>query len=724
VFRNGKTVSTPHSGPARGDLLRAARSGCYPEIVDGAEPEAINLDDPLAPYQVLLEVAESIASHRDLKELFHDLATRLHRVVQFDYLNLILHDKVRNVMRLHILETSRPTIIQEGFEMPAEWSAAGHVFETQQPLVISDLERDERFPQMRAVLQREGMNSMCLLPLTTAQRKLGALGMGRAEKRHYSLADIEFMQHVARQVAVAVDNALNYERAQKYRQQLADERDRLRLLLEVNNAVIANLDLKQLFAAIAASLRRVMHHEHTSLALYDSRKNSMRLQLLDFPEGRGLIRAEMDIPIEGSPAGIAFMSRKPVMLGMSDVESFAPAVKARVLGEGVKSICSIPLVTHNKALGALNVASFRENAFSEQDLDLLNQVAGQVAIAVENALAFREIAELKNKLAEEKLYLEDEIRTEMNFEEIVGESSPLIALLKQVETVAPTESTVLIQGETGTGKELIARAIHNLSSRRDRTFVKVNCAAIPLGLLESELFGHERGAFTGAIAQKIGRFELAAGGTLFLDEVGDIPLELQPKLLRVLQEQEFERLGGTRTIHVDVRLVAATNQDLSKMVAEKGFRNDLYYRLNVFPLQMPALRDRKEDIPLLVRYFAQHYSRRMNKQIETIPSRTMEALVNYRWPGNIRELENLIERAVILSRGGVLKVPLAELRDVPESPASTAQTMEEAEREHILRTLRETRWLLSGPNGAAVRLGMKRTTLQSRMRKLGIDRPA
>ncbi|HET9401124.1 MAG TPA: sigma 54-interacting transcriptional regulator, partial [Candidatus Acidoferrales bacterium] len=362
--------------------------------------------------------------------------------------------------------------------------------------------------------------------------------------------------------------------------------------------------------------------------------------------------------------------------------------------------------------------------FSEQDLDLLNQVAGQVAIAVENALAFREIAELKNRLAEEKLYLEDEIRTEMNFEEIVGESAPLMALLKQVETVAPTESTVLIQGETGTGKELIARAIHNLSGRRERTFVKVNCAAIPLGLLESELFGHERGAFTGAIAQKIGRFELAAGGTLFLDEVGDIPLELQPKLLRVLQEQEFERLGGTRTIHVDIRLVAATNRDLSDMVAEKLFRNDLYYRLNVFPLQMPALRERKEDIPLLVRYFAQHYSRRMNKQIETIPSRTMDALVNYRWPGNIRELENLIERAVILSRGGVLKVPLAELRDVPEPAPPNTQTMEEAERDHILRTLRETRWILSGPAGAAVRLGMKRTTLQSRMRKLGIDRPS
>jgi len=343
---------------------------------------------------------------------------------------------------------------------------------------------------------------------------------------------------------------------------------------------------------------------------------------------------------------------------------------------------------------------------------------------VENALAFKEIAELKNKLAEEKLYLEDEIRTEFNFEEIVGDSAVLKLILRQAETVAPTDSTVLIQGETGTGKELVARAIHNLSNRRERTFVKVNCAAIPTGLLESELFGHERGAFTGAIARKIGRFELAHGGTLFLDEVGDIPLELQPKLLRVLQEQEFERLGSTRTIRVDVRVVAATNRDLARMVAEREFRSDLYYRLNVFPLLMPPLRDRHEDIPQLVRYLAQKYARRMNKRIESIPSETLDALTRYHWPGNVRELENLIERAVILSAGPALRVPLAELKPPAEAATEALVTLEAAERQHILRALEETNWVLGGPRGAATRLGMKRTTLQSRMSKLKITRPA
>ena len=345
----------------------------------------------------------------------------------------------------------------------------------------------------------------------------------------------------------------------------------------------------------------------------------------------------------------------------------------------------------------------------------------QVAIAVENALAFQEIAVLKNKLAQEKLYLEDEIRSEMNFDEIIGEGSSLRSILKQVETVAPTDSTVLITGETGTGKELIARAIHQLSPRRERTFIKVNCAAIPTGLLESELFGHERGAFTGAIAQRIGRFELAHGGTIFLDEVGDIPLELQPKLLRVLQEQEFERLGGTQTIRVDVRLVAATNRDLAEMVAARTFRSDLYYRLRVFPLHMPALRDRQEDIPALVRYFVEKHARRMNRAVETIPAGTLDLLVRYSWPGNIRELENLIERAVIVSPGPILRVPLSELK-TPVEPLADSLTLQAAEREHILKALEATNWVLAGPRGAATRLGMKRTTLQSKMRKLGVVR--
>ncbi len=390
--------------------------------------------------------------------------------------------------------------------------------------------------------------------------------------------------------------------------------------------------------------------------------------------------------------------------------------------EGVRSVVSMPLITHDRALGTLSLASLRDGAFEQGDVDLLVQVAGQVAIAVENALAFQEIGELKNKLAQEKLYLEDEIRSEMNFEEIVGESPLLRAVLKQVETVAPTDSAVLIQGETGTGKELIARAIHNLSPRRDHTFVKVNCAAIPAGLLESELFGHERGAFTGAIAQRTGRFELAHRGTIFLDEVGDIPLELQPKLLRVLQEQEFERLGSARSIRVDVRLVAATNRNLEEMVAARTFRSDLYYRLRVFPLTMPALRERQDDIPTLVRYFVQKYARRMNRAIETIPSETLDLLVRYSWPGNIRELENLIERAVIVSPGPVLRVPLGDLKLPSEPVPGEILTLDAAEREHILKALEASNWVLAGPKGAAVRLGVKRTTLQSRMQKLGVVR--
>jgi formate hydrogenlyase transcriptional activator len=379
------------------------------------------------------------------------------------------------------------------------------------------------------------------------------------------------------------------------------------------------------------------------------------------------------------------------------------------------------------------------DAFNPRDLELLQPVGAQIAIAVENALAFKEIDALKNKLAVEKLYLEEEIRSEFNFEEIVGESPVLKRALAQVELAAPAGTSVLLLGETGTGKELFARAIHNLSPRRDRTFIKINCAAIPSGLLESELFGHERGAFTGAISQKIGRFELADRGTLFLDEVGDLPLELQPKLLRVLQEQEFERLGGNRTQRVDVRVVAATNADLSKQVAERAFRSDLYYRLNVFPIQIPALRDRAEDIPLLVRYFVQKLSRRLNKAVEYIPADTMDALASYSWPGNIRELENLIERAVLLSPGKELRIPLSEIKSsssVATEPsssfasltsstslASSISTLEDAERQHILRALKHTQWRVAGPKGAAVLLGMKRTTLQARIRKLGIRRP-
>jgi formate hydrogenlyase transcriptional activator len=393
-----------------------------------------------------------------------------------------------------------------------------------------------------------------------------------------------------------------------------------------------------------------------------------------------------------------------------------------ILEQGIRTLCCIPLVTRNAILGTLNLASREDNAFMPQDLSFLKQVAAQVAIALDNARAYREIAQLTKKLATEKLYLEDEIRSERDFEEIVGDSPALKRVLGQAKTVAPSDATVLVLGDTGTGKELVARAIHRMSSRKNGSFIKLNCAAIPTGLLESELFGHEKGAFTGAVTQKVGRLELADKGTMFLDEVGDIPLELQPKLLRVLQDQEFERLGGTRTIRVSIRLVAATNRDLAKAVAEREFRSDLFYRLNVFPIHMPLLRERAKDIPLLVRYFVQKFARRMNKQIETIPTETMNALLSWEWPGNVRELENFIERSVILSDGPVLNVPLAELRPANYYGSRANGTLETLERDHILKVLRETGGVIAGSRGAATRLGLKRTTLQSRIQKLGIQR--
>ena len=672
-------------------------------------------------YRTLLEVSESIAAHRDLQELFHEFAQSLHHVVNFEHMRLLLHDPERNVMRLHVLETPQTGELPACCDLPVEESPGGWVWKTQQPLVISEVEKEIRFPRVTKVMLELGVKSFCAIPLTTAQRKLGALGFGSLQAAAYDDADLEFLQQVAKQVAVAVDNALNYQSIQCYQQALSRERDHLRLLLEVNNAVVSHLELKALFAAITPSLRKVIQHDYTSLALYEAHSHRLRLHALDFPEGKGLIHEGIQAPVDDSPGGLAFTARQPVLVNAGDLKRFHSEFVKQLMAEGVRSVCCLPLITPSRILGTLNLASLRDGNFTQNDAELLSQVASQIAIALENALAYREIEELKNKLAKEKLYLEEEIRTEYNFEEIIGESTALKRILKQVETVAPTDSTVLILGETGTGKELIARAIHSLSGRRERTFVKMNCAAIPTGLLESELFGHERGAFTGAIAQKVGRFELAHQGTLFLDEVGDIPLEMQSKLLRVLQEQEFERLGSTRTLRVDVRWVAATNRDLTQMVADREFRGDLYYRLHVFPITVPPLRERPQDIPLLIRYFAQHYARRMGKPIETIPAETLTALCRYSWPGNIRELENLIERSVILSQGSELRVPLVELKAQATAASHGVATLEAAEREHILRALQEAHGVIGGPTGAAARLGMKRTTLQSRMKKLGIS---
>jgi formate hydrogenlyase transcriptional activator len=509
----------------------------------------------------------------------------------------------------------------------------------------------------------------------------------------------------------------------RFERELKHERDQLRLVLDLNKSFASTLDLAQLFRAFSVGLRSIMRSDAAVLWLPELERSAVRVHTVDFPEGKGFLNAGLICPMNGSIPGRVFQTSKPYLFGALP-PWLNPELQDVLANEGLKSGCALPLSHDDTVIGILNLACFRENAFTERDVELLGLIADQVAIAVENALRHRKIAESTQRLEEERLYLEEEIRREHDFGEIVGKSPSLKNALKQVRKVAATDSTVLILGETGTGKELIARAIHNLSSRRDRTFVSVNCASIPAGLLESELFGHEKGAFTGAVTREIGRVELANKGTLFLDEVGDIPLELQSKLLRVLQEREFERLGSTKAIRADFHLLAATHRDLDEMVKSGAFRSDLYYRLNIFPIEIPSLRERQEDIPLLVWHFVKKYAQRMNKKVEKIRAEDMEGLIHYSWPGNVRELQNIIERSVILTDGLILHQPLlAEPKSVRTNFAPAAQTLADAEREHILNTLRETDWVIGGAEGAAARLSVRRTTLLYKMRRLGIFRP-
>ena len=523
---------------------------------------------------------------------------------------------------------------------------------------------------------------------------------------------------------------------------LQQQNERLQLLLKLTSSITSNLTLKEVLHTVASNVREVMHCDAANIALPAAEPGTFRLLALDFPGSKGFFKEEQIVtPTDDSPPKRALDTLKPVS---------GRVTSTRAAADGLKTVCFIPLVNHGRALGYMSLARVTEEMFAQDEVDFLNQAAGQIAIAVDNALAYEEILQLKEKLAQEKLYLEEEIRSEMDFEQIVGSTPAIKHVLQLVETVAPSDSTVLLLGETGTGKELIARAIHDRSRRKERTFVKLNCAAIPTGLLESELFGHEKGAFTGAISQKVGRMELADHGTLFLDEVGDIPVEIQPKLLRALQEREFERLGSTQTRKVDVRLVAATNRDLEKMIANREFRSDLFYRLNVFPIRIPPLRERREDIPLLVGFFVQKSAKRMQKKIDSVPMAVMKGLTAWEWPGNIRELENFIERAVILTRGKSLEAPLSELRKpsaetqptAAEQPASrddiarivkeTIRTLTDKkdvpddeftrkQREEIVRALTESKGRVGGAGGAAARMGINRTTLLARIRKLGID---
>lgn len=676
------------------------------------------------PYQTLLQVAEAVALHADLPTLIKDLAVRLPRMIPVNFLGVSLYDAERQIMRLHTLQANVPADIVGGHEEPIAGTPTGTVWETQQPLIVRDLSAETRWPHVVALMREDGVQSCAVVPLTTATRQLGGLVFSSRQVDAYGDADLALLQQVGRQVAVAVESVLHREAAAAASRAVEGQRDRFRLLLRMTNAMVSKRDLGEVFLAVSESVREIVPQEYASLILYDAGQQQFRLRAFDFPDNPGVLFEGFVTGAADSPAAQALSTRRPVLINrQADLRRYEHPVIRMLVEQGFHAMCSLPLLSQEQAIGCLNLASRREQAFSEDDVEFLKEVAGQITLAVDNALAYQEITELKNKLTEEKLYLEEELRTEQGFEDLIGDSKALKQVLKHVEVVAPTDATVLIQGETGTGKELIARAIHRLSGRSRRTFVKLNCAAIPTGLLESELFGHERGAFTGAIAQKVGRFELADQGTIFLDEVGEIPLELQSKLLRVLQEQEFERLGGTRTIRVNVRLIAATNRDLKRLVDANAFRSDLYYRLHVFPVSMPPLRERREDIPILVRYFTQHYARRMNKAIETVSAQTLDVLSRYHWPGNIRELENLIERAVILTQGTTLQVPLGELHPDDRPGAAPTATLEETDRDQILRTLREVNWVIGGPDGAAARLGLKRTTLSSKIKKLGISRP-
>ena len=689
-------------------------------------PKPLGLD-ALSRYEALLRVSRAIACHTSVAELLRAISDQLHVVVPFDYLMLILHDAPTDEMRLVVLEPA-DTPFAPFVPMPlSDWGPARSVWETQRTLVVP-LQTELLLGTSLDFLRGHGAQATCWLPLTTAHRQVGVLTFGSRHADQYAADAVAFMEQVAAHVAIAVDNAINFDDAQRLQGELREERNRLRLLLDMNNLLVSRLDYPELLQALSESLQRVVKHDSASIALVDRDSRQLRLQALTYNDARGVLEPDMLLSLDGSPAGVAFQAGVATLFRKADLDRFAAEDAPTLRSAGSQSVCCVPLVTRRGSLGTLNVASVDPEAFPPADVELLKQISSQIAIAVENALAYQEITGLKDQLAGEKQYLEDEIRLEHDFSDIIGDSPALKRVLQAVESVAPTEATVLLRGETGTGKEMLARAIHNLSPRRERTFVRLSIAALPVGLIESELFGYEKGAFTGAATAKIGRLELANRGTLFLDEVGDIPPDVQPKLLRALQEREFERLGSTRTQRVDVRVIAATNRDLEQMIVDGLFRQDLYYRLNVFPIQVPALRDRPEDIPALVHHFLDKFARPLKRHITTIPAATMGALQHSSWPGNIRELANVVERAVILSSGPELRVPLADLqptspRGAAGSSAATGQ-LRNAERELIFRALRESRGVIGGPEGAAAKLGVKRTTLQSKMRKLGVTRPS
>ncbi len=693
----------------------------------GAELERVRAERDLewrnAELRALLEVNRTIGRYLERDHLFGALAGCLQKVVPTEHFGIELpigDDQLQG----HILsaatdgEPTQPTIL------PAAGTACAWVLQTRQCFIAGCREDVRaRFPVTFDIMAREGMESLCALALVSGERTRGALFFMASTKEAYGDLRREFIENVANQIAIAIENVNSYEEIAALNAKVAATAQRRQTLLEINNAVVTKLTRDDLLASTCDALVKVIPFDRLALSLYDPEITALRIvahagsyQRADYtPIGRVL-------DLHDSPAGEAFWRQRPVI--RQDLAGERNnASEERAYGHGFRSLCSLPLVVRGKSIGAITIGSLAPDQYSDSDNEFVMEVANQIAIAIENMQLHEETAAMKARFEAEAVYLQEEIKTEHNFEKIIGQSQKVRELLRKLEQVAPTDSSVLIRGETGTGKELLARAVHDRSQRKERALVKVNCGSIPSGLVESELFGHEKGAFTGATQRRIGRFELANGGTIFLDEVTELPLDTQVKLLRVLQEGEFERVGNSQTIKVDVRVIAASNRDLEEVVAKGSFRVDLYYRLNVFPLEAPPLRDRKSDIPLLVNFFLSRYAKKLGKEVLGVSQKSMENLTAYRWPGNIRELQNVIERAVVLARGPIVQVDDSLLsREPVASEPTRIDSLENNERQHILRALNATQWVIHGKKGAAELLGINPSTLRSRIAKLGIKR--
>jgi formate hydrogenlyase transcriptional activator len=676
-------------------------------------------------YRMLLGASTALADQPTVKAVLQSLrrvlasSSKLHGAELY-----VLSDDGESLYTFEFDRDADAPAIKRGAEV-LRIGVVAQVLDEQKPLFVADLSLAMlEHPDMAPFAAEVAGRSTYLFPVSTANKRYGILSTPKLPGQQLAPEDVEMLSAMASHVAVALECALARDRAEFYQRELASERDRLRLVLEINNHV-AKLDIDDVLRSASASIRSYFACD--SVAFWVVKEETGQLQKVwsDFPRGKGLMTtvASADLTTTAGLQVERLRQHRTMILSADEFDKLPASLSEPLKAESMKSLALASLAIESRFLGLISISSRKTDAFSQENLDLLSQIGIQISLALENALAYGRLNSSAARLEEERLYLESEINSEYNFEDIVGRSAAVRKVLDQVAIVAPTTSTVLLHGETGTGKELVARAIHNLSPRRGRTFVRLNCAAIPSGLLESELFGHEKGAFTGALVQKRGRFELADQGTFFLDEIGDITMDLQPKLLRALQEQEFERLGSTKTIHVDARLIAATHRDLEGMIRNNQFREDLFYRLRVFPIEIPPLRERREDIQLLVHFFVSRLSRRMQKRIRSVPRPAMEALVNAEWPGNIRELENFIERCVILTQGDELNVPRTELRkSVVRNVASSATTFEQAERQAILDALKSASGRIAGNGGAAERLGLKRTTLQNKMRRLNIIR--